>query len=244
MGMRKGKLFIKNNEFKPAITAPQPHDIVNPSKQAEINHVKLTTGPDIKNGRCRFVGMSQEIRCLKDVKNGYIKAKQLHPKSHHVICCYRIPGEEFYFLQNCEDDDDWGCSRRILYLMEQNEVEFRAIYVARYYGGKHLGTSRFTSYIEAAKTAVSRCSYNSLAKCNQFLHDQSQTQKKQTQHTKNPRKQLSEEPNITNNDAIPANSTDWGNDMTNPWQNDTDDQRYNFRPRSNSGTSNATANTS
>ena len=169
MSMKKGKLLINEQPYTPKIKTPTIQETLTPDNEATIDKIKLVEGNRIRNGGCRFVGMSHEVRSIQDVRNGYIKARREHPRALHLVCCYRIPGGEFYSLQSYEDNMEWGAGRRLLYMLEDSQIQNRAIYVARYYGGKKLGPSRFNSYIEAMKSAIERSPLNSIINCNQFI---------------------------------------------------------------------------
>ena len=243
MAIKKGKLLIGGAEYTPKVIVPTICDIVEATEREDITKIKLTTGSEVKNGRCRFIAMSQEVRSIQDVRKGYIKAKQLHSKALHVICVFRIPGEEFYSLQNYAEDEEWGMGRRLLQVMERNEIEFRAIFVARYYGGKRLGPSWFNSYHDAAKSAVACSSFNSLWNCNQLIQDRTQEFSK-----KRPNAPIRGSKHQTpvagrslharkSNDDVWTDST-----VSNPWHSvanpeDNHDSGYRLPPRAESGAS-------
>ena len=96
MLMSKGKLLINDVAYKPKIKPPTNREIILPDNLAAIEKLKMQTSSTIKNGKCKFIGMSCEVASLSDVRNGYIKAKRLHPRSLYIVCAFRIPGEEFY----------------------------------------------------------------------------------------------------------------------------------------------------
>ena len=93
----------------------------------------------------------------------------MHSKAKHIVCAFRLPGEEFYQLQSGADNREHGAACHILNLLEMNEIYHRVIFVARYYGGECLGPARFTAYGDATTSAIVRSSYNSVTKKNQAI---------------------------------------------------------------------------
>ena len=81
MVIKKGRLYINNSEFTPKVQAPTVQEIVKPDNPIEIESIKLIEGSRVRNNRCRFVAMSQEIRSIQDVRAGYIKARRKHSKA-------------------------------------------------------------------------------------------------------------------------------------------------------------------
>ena len=171
MKYKKGQLLINGEKFSKKVKTPTNKEVILPDYPDRIAAVKLTEGDVIANGQCRFIGMSSEVKSLEDVRDAYVKAKQSHINARHIVCSFRIPGEEYYNLQSYEDDNDHAIGRFLLKIMGENEIVHRAIFVARYYGGHHWGPSRFKSYGDAAKSAVLRSSFNSITRKNQLIKD-------------------------------------------------------------------------
>ena len=101
------------------------------------------------------------------MQKGYIKARQAHPEALHISNAYRLPGTEVD-SENYADDGKHGCGRLIMKLLKDWNIDCRAVYVVRYYGGTHLGTKRFDYMMDAVKSCVARSSYNSITKTNQY----------------------------------------------------------------------------
>ena len=163
----KGKLHINNEEYKKKIGVPSVTDIMDKENDEKIHKLYQTDGELMINGACKFQAISQEVRTYDDVRCGYIKACHKHPDALHVVCAFNLPGHDIH-LQDFADAGELGAGRNLLELLTDNDITHRAIYVVRYYDGKQLGPSRFLSYEEATISAISRSSYNSLTKRNQF----------------------------------------------------------------------------
>ena len=166
---KKGKLLVNEVPYEKAIVHPDMQSTVSPSNQTAIDNLYQTESETFKNGKCKFLAISQEVRCLNDVQLGYIKARQKHPGALHIVCTYHIPGPGIAHNSDFVDNKEHGAGRAIHKLMTDSNITYRAIYAIRYYGGSHLGPSRFDSYREATTSAIARSSYNSVVKRNQFL---------------------------------------------------------------------------
>ena len=159
---------MDNKQYKKAVQHPKITDIVLPTSELKIQSLYQTEGETIYNGSCKFVATSQEISSYDDVRCGYIKVRRRHPHALHVSCAYTLPGSDVANSSDFEDNLEPGAGRILWQLLTGNGIVHRAIYVARYYGGKKLGPTRFHSYREAAISAIARSSYNSIIKKNQF----------------------------------------------------------------------------
>ena len=74
-------------------------------------------------------------------------------RATHNIYAYRCEsGGKMVSYYN--DDGEYGAGRRILKMMEDNDMSNRLICVSRWYGGSHMGPSRFDSIMDIAKQAI------------------------------------------------------------------------------------------
>ena len=58
-------------------------------------------------------------------------------------------------IEHYEDDGEWGAGRMLLKLLRENNVTNSLVCVTRWYGGKHLGRTRFDLIKEAACQVLS-----------------------------------------------------------------------------------------
>ena len=84
------------------------------------------------------------------------------------MCAYYLPGSNIAYDRDYVDDKEQKAGWHLLDLLTQHNIKHRAIYIVRYYGVQEVGASRYNSYKEAATSAISRSSYNSIVKANQF----------------------------------------------------------------------------
>ena len=101
-----------------------------------------------------FQGFTAEIATIEEVNELYTAMRVQHTKARHVICAFRLPGQNFVKFQDYHDDQEWGAGRHVLNAMKYSSMEFRVIFVTRTYEGKYVGISRFEAYLRAARSAV------------------------------------------------------------------------------------------
>ena len=99
----------------------------------------------------------------------YTHVLNKEPEARHVMCAFRLPGRNFHTLQDYMDDEEHGGGRAILRLLEKSDIKNCAVFVARVYHGEHIGKKRFEGIVSAAKSAISRSSYNEVTREHQFL---------------------------------------------------------------------------
>ena len=81
-----------------------------------------------------------------------------------IVCAYQIPGQNWPALQDYQDDDEHGAGRHLLNMLLNADIFNRVVFLVRYYGGEHLGPSRFQAYTEAAQSAITHDPYNHISK--------------------------------------------------------------------------------
>ena len=143
--------------------------IVEPNDTAKVSEIHVSHGEVQRKGGCKFTGYSAEVRNLSDVQAAYIKVCRLNPSALHISCAFRIPGTDTAHLQSYEDDGEHGCGRTIFSILLEADIYYRAIYVVRYYGNKHLGAARFNMIKSAVKSSIAQASFNLIVKKHQYL---------------------------------------------------------------------------
>ena len=74
-------------------------------------------------------------------------------RATHNMYAYRVSSGSGVRGHFC-DDGEHGAGKRILALMEQEDIVDTIICVTRWYGGQHLGPARFNYILEAAKRTI------------------------------------------------------------------------------------------
>ena len=74
-------------------------------------------------------------------------------RATHNIYAYRLQNGNS-ITEHYEDDGEWGAGRVLLNLLKDNNITNRLVCVTRWYGGTHLGKTRFRYIEEAGRDAL------------------------------------------------------------------------------------------
>ncbi len=147
------KLIVENKVLNP------PRDRVNDINldvTTRAMEMKPKHTPVMTMDRSHFQGHIVPIKSTDDV----IPALQAlcHDQrvagSTHIVYAYRI-GNDKYNISNFEDDGEWGAGRQVMGVLDNRQCYNHLVAVTRWYGGQHLGPSRFQHIQQMANQAVS-----------------------------------------------------------------------------------------
>ena len=74
--------------------------------------------------------------------------------STHIMYAYRT-GDERYSISNRDDDGEFGAGRVIMNALDSKKFYNHLVVATRWYGGKHLGPSKFDHIEKMAHDAMS-----------------------------------------------------------------------------------------
>ena len=129
--------------------------------------VKTTPGNVILKEKCQFHGFSVIAGKIDNIRDAYMKLKHQFGHARHIVCAYRLPGKNFAAMSDFVDDGEHGMGQTLLKMLCDAQIFNRAVFVIRYYGGEHLGPSRYQAYLDAAQSAIIHDPYNHICKINQ-----------------------------------------------------------------------------
>ena len=169
ISVERSKLHVDGTEYQ-KLAAPTGREILQPTTE-ELTHqlqVTLKKGePKYVENQC-FVGFTACVKSIGDVKAGYVRTCTLSAGARHVICAFSLPGRAFHILRDSQDDSEHGLGAQLLNLLEFSNIENRAIYVARYYDGHHIGAKRYDAILDAARDVLLANSYNDILDKHQY----------------------------------------------------------------------------
>ena len=131
------------------------------------NNTKVTQGNIIKKGKCEFICFSVIAGKIDIVRDAYCKLKLKYGNARHIVCAYRLPGSNWPLLQDYQDNEEYNAGSFLLKMLQDAEIFNRAMFVVRFYGGEHLGPSRFQAFTEATQSAITHSPFNYISKCTQ-----------------------------------------------------------------------------
>lgn len=129
---------------------------ITPMERGAIQAIELTEGETEYKDKSSFLGYAAESYSAEQVRRQLMYLKLKHPEASHIMATYRIPGEDFISNQGLVDDGKHGGARAIMKVLFKEKQENTAVFVVRYYGGKHLGIARFQAIERAAKSALEK----------------------------------------------------------------------------------------
>ena len=152
MVFKKGNLLINNEPYKKKVQAPQAKQLLQ-MEQEELNETKDITvagGHSETEGGSQFIAYATKVRTLQEVCKAYLHLKRLHAGSNHVTMAYRLGSLDKANDEDYVDDREFNAGRKLLQLLINGEHESVAIFMVRYYGGKHIGPKRYEIHAKLA----------------------------------------------------------------------------------------------
>lgn len=180
INVKKDKVFVNNERYKPAVVAPTALTWLkkDENEQKEIKRVQVVRGMTDNSTTSTFISYVARVHSTDEVQKAYYRVFLKEPRATHIVCSYILPGPNFPRQQGAIDDREFGAARQMLRKMQEANAMNCAVFIARYYGGTHLGTDRFKIYKELTATALQNLEPQQPKRLNveQLLGSQGQTQ--------------------------------------------------------------------
>ena len=155
MSFKKGQLYINNDVYKKKVQVPNAKSMLKMDTQelTETKDLQVTGGHTESEGGSKFVSYVCKVGNLQEVRKAYLHMRRLHSEAHHVTMAYRLTSIDKAYDEDYLDDREFNAGRKILQKLIDQKIESVAVFVIRYYGGKHIGTKRF----EIHQRLVDKC---------------------------------------------------------------------------------------
>lgn len=152
--MKGDKVYVNNEWKRPPVRAPTPRDMYyDPNEQKAMNKMKIIYTPPSDAGSCTFWAAAVRTDTTHEVQRAYNKIRQDHPDLEHVSVAY-VAQHEGSSVSGLVDDKEHGVGYRILKAIRENKEENVAVFVARKFGGVHLGPLRFDKIRQVSEKAI------------------------------------------------------------------------------------------
>ena len=125
------------------------------SRGAFLIHSLVSRGDIRRFKKCKFQAALVRIESLSDVEPALKEVaacRKVLKSSHKHIAAWRVKNGDVGGFTDCGES---GAGRRLLSLLESRKDENTLIAVTRWYGGSHLGPSRFRAISSVAKELLS-----------------------------------------------------------------------------------------
>lgn len=148
--IKNRKLIIDNEIKTQQVLPPKPIDTFPTAEEQKwINDIDIFTSRPKTEGFCQFVGLAAKVHTVNQVRQAYIKVRQLYPSFDHAIMAYNIQDSDGY-----QDDGEHSAAIKIHSAMMQKGCKNMVIFVVRNFGGVHLGPKRFECIAEVVEQAT------------------------------------------------------------------------------------------
>ena len=97
----------------------------------------------------KFVAKSAQAHSLQQVREAYLKMRYDFPNADHIVMAYRVGDYE----GSC-DDEEYFAGDKLLRLLISKNTKNVVTFVARKYGGVHLGPRRFVIYQKMVEASI------------------------------------------------------------------------------------------
>lgn len=156
MSISRGKLIINEEPYQKSVHAPSARDLLKPDDDVIriAKAVNIIKGDEVTKDRSQFGSFIAEAHSFEEVRAAYLKLRMKYSDATHVSCAYRLPGANTPNNQDYSDDGEFGCGRTMLKVLKSENISNVAIFMVRYYGGKHLGIRRYDIFRQLAEKAT------------------------------------------------------------------------------------------
>ena len=167
----KNGMSIDGEPYRKKIHVPDPAKIIQMEDKliCEIMEAHAVKGQKVIKSGSEFVPYTASVCSFEEINKVYGKVKLENPGARHVVAVWCIPGKNTYFTQDFQEDQEYGIGRRALKIMLENNLNNRAFFIARYYGGEKMHEDRFKCYLQAMKNALDKQPQNTITKASQSI---------------------------------------------------------------------------
>ena len=154
----RGQIGVNNRPYSKLVTPPTPKELINISTEEleRILQLRPKRSGKIIEENSEFMAYAADVGSIQEIKDLYVRTKLIKPEARHVVCAYTLSDEsmEECYKHDYHDDGEPAAGRAILNVLKHHNIQNKAVFIARKYGGTKMGANRFTCYIQAACDAL------------------------------------------------------------------------------------------
>ena len=152
----KGDLLVNGERYIKKVATPSAKTLLKmgPEDLSDVKELSLSGGYSFTESGSRFISYACKVCNLQEVWKAYIHLKRAHAEANHVTMAYRLAGLNKAYDEDYLDDRETKAGRKLLDLLITKESVSIAVFVVRYYGGKHMGNRRFEIHKDLIKKAL------------------------------------------------------------------------------------------
>ena len=165
MEINKGQLFVEGKKYRKKIDVNRSSTLKLEEDQIQaIQEVLVSTGETKTEQGSKFISYAVKINSVSEVRNLHLHFKCKYGDATHIIAAYRIAGINKAYDEDYVDDGETSAGRRILDFLIKEDKQNIMVIVIRYYGGVHLGGTRFDLIHRLVKKAIKNLAAEKMVK--------------------------------------------------------------------------------
>ena len=151
--IEKGKIYVNKEKQKTWVYSPKVSTILNLSREEydRIECLEMVKSAEKEESASKFTVYAKKVQNVNQIADYYQAVKIWHPEADSIVAAYSVKSKK----GNC-DDSESGAGLRIQKLIEERNEKDVVVFVAREYGGRHLGTRRFRIITDQAREVLNK----------------------------------------------------------------------------------------
>ena len=151
------RFYVDGKIQKEQVLPPTPADMLfmSADTRQQLDGLDVKVSIPREEQRSRFTGYCAKVRSLHEIQLVYMKVKMLEQRADHIMMAYRLKDADILKEGSVSNGEHFGDLELLKVLQFQERVN-AAVFVARVYGGVHLGRLRFRIIKEVAEEALTQ----------------------------------------------------------------------------------------
>lgn len=156
MKIYKNKLRINNEPYQKKVKPPSAAEILrlDPTEIESTKKALTVFGESKMLETSEFISYASKVTTAEEVRIAYRKLRLKYPDATHITSAFRLEQPNGPYNQEANDDGEHAAGRSLLKVLQENQLTSVAVFVIRFYGGKHVGPARFDTIKQVANTAL------------------------------------------------------------------------------------------
>lgn len=152
----KNRLHIDSRPYHRKITPPSAAKIlkVDLDELCQVKQSPTIFGDSREEQGSEFISYAVQVKSQEEVRMAYRKLRIKYADATHIVSAYRLSPLNGPLNQEANDDGEYGGGRCLMNCLHQARIVNAAVFIVRYYGGKRIGSLRFTIMEDLVKTAL------------------------------------------------------------------------------------------
>ncbi|KAG5488920.1 hypothetical protein JIQ42_00538 [Leishmania sp. Namibia] len=137
--------------------AEEAHQLQREEQYRRETSIDIWSGEAIVDRRSRFVAHMARVHSIDEVREvvQYLHSiKNIACAAHPTIYAYRFTDANSVLQKDSDDDGESGASVKMMFLLDQLQVDGYIVVVTRWWGGILLGPDRFKHIMEVTKNIL------------------------------------------------------------------------------------------